>query len=141
MGRHSQKKKKQGPKCIARTVPTLTSNVSNKKRCNQWNENLNMREGPKTVFRELWRVHAYKLQTIQALKRSPIRFPTIQAKRGVCEWVRERLDEFLNSNIECSQQPKLTKFNSIQSRSDRFFVTVSEQVLAITSHFVFLPSL
>ena len=25
------KKKKQGPKCIARTVPTLTSNVSNKK--------------------------------------------------------------------------------------------------------------
>ena len=142
MGRYSKKKKKQGPKCIARTVPTLTSNVSNKKDATNEMKIWTCVKGLKPFLGNYWRVHAYKWYRHW----SGLQFASPLFKQNVvCEWVRERLDE-LNSFIEWSQQPKLTKFNSIQfnsshGRSERFFVTVSEQVLPITSHFEFLPSL
>ena len=143
MGRYYKKKKKQGPKCIARTVPTLTSNVSNKKDAtNEMKIWWTWVKGLKPFLGNYWRVHAYKWYKHW----SGLQFASPLFKQNVaCEWVRERLDE-LNSYIEWSQQPKLTKCNSIQfnsshGRSERFFVTVSEQVLSITSHFEFLPSL
>ena len=89
-----------------------------KKRCNQWNENLmNLSEGPKTVFREL--LAGSRVQMIQALKRSPIRFPTIQAKRGV--WVSERETrriKFLHWMIPTTQTDQI-QFNSIQVMVDQ----------------------
>ena len=78
---------------------------------------MNLSEGPKTVFREL--LAGSRVQMIQALKRSPIRFPTIQAKRGV--WVSERETrriKFLHWMIPTTQTDQI-QFNSIQVMVDQ----------------------
>ena len=78
---------------------------------------MNLSEGPKTVFREL--LAGSRVQMIQARKRSPIRFPTIQAKRGV--WVSERETrriKFLHWMIPTTQTDQI-QFNSIQVMVDQ----------------------